>query len=106
MHKKILFRCMDHSDAIEKYIYKKIEKIDKFFKREPSPIYIDMILQSHKRKELVQVEFRVHSAHYNIIIRTEGYDIYAMIDEAVHRMIKDMTRRKDKMGHPLYLSYV
>jgi len=97
---------MDRSDIIEKYAYKKIEKIDKFFKRTPSPINIDMILQSQNKNPLVKVEFRVHSASYNITIRTEGNDIHSTIDEAVYRMIRDMTRKKGKMGHPLHLSYV
>jgi ribosome-associated translation inhibitor RaiA len=34
MHKKITFRSMDHSDAIEQHVLDKAEKLDKFFKRE------------------------------------------------------------------------
>ena len=106
MHKRIMFRFMDHSDAIEKYIQKKIEKVDKFFKREPLPIKIDMVLEAHREKDFFKVEFRVNSYHYHITAQTEGHDMYAMIDEAVHKMIKDITRRKDKLGHELHLSYV
>lgn len=106
MHKRIMFRFMDHSDAIEKYSHKRIEKIDKFFKREPGPIYIDMVLEAHREKDFFRVEFRVNSVHYHSVIQTEGFDMYAMIDEAVCKMVKDIIRKKDKLGHELHLSYI
>ena len=96
---------MGHSDAIEKYIYKKIEKLDKFFKREPLPIYIDIVLEPHREKNFFKVDFRINSTHYHIAVQTEGIDMYAMIDDAVHKVIKDMTRKKEKMGYELYLNY-
>lgn len=105
MHKRIMFRSMSHSDAIEKYIYKKIEKIEKFFKREPRPVYVDVVLEPHREKHFFKVEFKVNSFHYHLLVQTEGLDMYAMIDDAVHKMIKDITRKKEKMGHELHFSY-
>ncbi len=105
MHKRIMFRYMDHSDAIEKYIYKKIQRLDKFFKREPLPINIDMTLAAHREKHYFNVEFKVNSTHYHSVVKTEGHDMYAMIDDAVSIMIKDITRKKEKMGHGFHLNY-
>jgi len=105
MRKRITFRSMDRSDAIEKHIYNKISKLDKFFKRESSPINIEMILEAHREKQYFNVEFKVNSPHYHIVVKTEGHDMYAMIDEAVLIMIKDITRKKEKMGHELHFSY-
>ncbi len=97
---------MEHCDAIEKYIHKRIEKLDKFFKREPLPVYIDLILQAHREHDFFKVELKVNSAHYHIMVQSEGFDMHAMIDEAVLRMIKDITKKKERYGHELHLSYV
>jgi ribosomal subunit interface protein len=105
MHKRITFRSMDRSDAIEKYIYKNIAKLDKFLKREPLPINIEMVLEAHREKQYFNVEFKLNSTHYHIVVKTEGHDMYAMIDEAIYIMIKDITRKKEKMGHELHFSY-
>lgn len=105
MHKRIMFRSMDRSDAIEKYMYKNLQKLDKFFKREPLPINIEMILQAHGEQHYFNVELKVNSTNYHLVVKTEGNDMYAMIDEAVHIMIKDITRKKEKMGHGLHFSY-
>ncbi len=96
---------MAHSDAIESYIYSKIEKLKKFFKREPNPIYIDIVLEPHREKNFFKVEFKLHSFHYHIVIKTEGFDMYTIIDEAVYKMIKEIIRKKDKMGHEFRLVY-
>ena len=96
---------MAHSDAIEKYIHTKIQKLDKFFKREPQPIYIDIVLEAHREKHFFDVELKINSTHYHIFIQTEGCDMYAMIDEAVHRAVKDIAKKKEKMGYDLHFSY-
>ena len=105
MHKRITFRSMDRSNAIEKYIYDKIQKLDKFFKREPLAAKIEMIVQNHHEKDYFNVELKVNSSNYHIVVRTEGHDMHAMIDEAVCIMIKDITRKKEKMGYGLHFSY-
>jgi len=97
---------MAHSDAIENYIHKKVDKLDKFFKREPLPIHIEVVLEPHREKNFFKVELRVNSVHYHLIAQTEGTDMYAMIDECVHKMMKEIVRKKEKLGHELHLSYV
>lgn len=106
MHKRITFRSMSHSVAIEQYIQKKFEKIEKFFKREPQPIYIDIILEPHREKHFFKVELKISSVHYHFVVHTEGNDMYLMIDEAMHKMTKDIVRKKEKMGHELHVSYM
>ena len=105
MHKRIMFRSMDRSDAIEKYIYKNIQKLDKFFKREPLPVNIDIMLEPHREKDFFKVAFKINSIRYHIAVQVQGLDMYAVIDEAVHRIIKEITRKKEKMGHDLHLIY-
>ncbi|MGZ6250678.1 MAG: ribosome hibernation-promoting factor, HPF/YfiA family [Candidatus Chromulinivorax sp.] len=106
MHKKITLRFMQHSDAIEQYIHKKISKLDKFFKREPQPIYIDIVLEAHREKHFFNVEIKIQSVHYHFVVTTQGADMYAMIDQAVDKAVKDIARKKEKLGHALHVSYV
>lgn len=106
MHKRIMFRCMAHSDAIEKYISKKIEKLDKFFKREPLPVFIDIVLEPHRQKHFYKIACKIDSSHYHKSIHSQGLDMYMMIDETIRKVIKDITRRKEKSNHELHLSYV
>jgi ribosomal subunit interface protein len=105
MHKRIIFRSMAYSDAIEKYIYKKIEKIYKFFKREPLPVNIDIMLEPHREKDYFKVEFKINSVRYHIAVQAKGLDMYAVIDEALNRIVKEITKKKEKMGHNLHFSY-
>lgn len=106
MHKRIMFRCMAHSQAIENYIFKKIGKLDKFFKREPLPISIDIVLEPHREKHFYKVACTIDSVHYHKTVHNQGMDMYVMIDETIRKIIKDITRRKEKSGHDHHLVYV
>ena len=99
MQKKITFRSMDHSDAIERYAFEKIAKLDKFFKREPSPIVINIVLEAHRVHHYFIAELKVKSLHYDFVARAEGSDMYSMIDDTVHKMVKDISRKKEKLVH-------
>jgi len=96
---------MDHSDAIEKYIHKKLEKLDKFFKRDVQPVFIEMTLQGHREKHCCNVAFKINSIEYHNCIHMQGQDIYAMIDEALIKMIKDMARKKEKWSFGYHIGY-
>lgn len=105
MRKRITFRSMGHSDSIEKYIYKKIEIIDKFFKRQPLPIYIDTMIEGHKERDYFTADVKLNSSQYHITIHTQGVDVYSIIDEAIYRLIKNITRKKERSHSLARLSY-
>ena len=97
MHRKITFRSMDHSDAIEEDIHKKLDKLDKFFKHEQEPITMEVVVEAHRTKHYFIVEFKIQSKHYNMIARSEGADMYAMIDQAGHKIERDIAREKERL---------
>ncbi|MBV8661108.1 MAG: ribosome-associated translation inhibitor RaiA [Candidatus Dependentiae bacterium] len=101
MYKKITFRSMDHSDAIEKHVLDKAEKLDKFFKREPAPVDIEIILEAHREKHYFKAEVIVTSKNYHLVAHSEGSDMYAMIDDAMHKMIREIANKKEEMGHDI-----
>ncbi|QQR62651.1 hypothetical protein IPH67_04520 [bacterium] len=51
MNKRIVFRHMDHSPAIEELANKHLQKIEHFLENEPTPIYIDLVMEPSKTRE-------------------------------------------------------
>jgi len=101
MNRKITFRSMDHSDIIENYINKKLDKFDKFFKDEQGPVSFEVVLEAHRIKNYFIVEVRLQSREYNFVAQAEGDDMYTMIDEAEHKMMQQVSRAKEKRIHEI-----
>jgi ribosome-associated translation inhibitor RaiA len=43
----------------------------------------------------------VKSKNYNLVAHAEGSDMYAMIDEAMHTMVREIAHKKEVMGHDI-----
>lgn len=98
MHKRIMFKNMDHSDAMQEYVLKKLEKVEKFLKRESDPIYIDVILEQSSKQAHPRVEIRVKTPHFEEIANHEheGVEIYEAIDKAIDVMYRLLRQHKEK----------
>ncbi len=96
MHKRITFRNMDHVAAIENYANDKLNKVEHFLEHEPTPIYLDLILEPSKVHEHHRVELRVKSPHYDLISNYEGPEFYKILDRVVDVMLQELTREKRK----------
>lgn len=96
MHKRITFRNMDHVAAIENYANDKLAKIEEFLSHEPTPIYIDLILEPSKVHEHHRVELRIKSPHYDMISNYEGPEFYKVLDRVIDVMLEDLHREKRK----------
>ncbi len=96
MHKRITFRNMDHVAAIENYANDKLTKIEKFMQHEPTPVYIDLVLEPSKVHEHHRIELRVKSPHYDLISNYEGAEFYKILDRVVDVMLQELTKEKRK----------
>ena len=96
MHKRITFRNMDHVVAIENYANDKLGKVVHFLEHEPTPVYIDLVLEPSKVHEHHRVELRVKSPHYDLISNYEGAEFYKILDRVVDVMLHELTREKRK----------
>jgi len=98
MHKRITFKGMDHSPGMEDYANGQLAKIEDFLKSEPSPIYIDLILEPSKRKEHHFIELRVKSPHYDLISNYEykGTGFYDVLDRVIDIMYRKLLEEKGK----------
>ncbi|MEX0849219.1 MAG: HPF/RaiA family ribosome-associated protein [Candidatus Dependentiae bacterium] len=96
MHKRITFRNMDHVAAIENYANDKLAKIEEFLTHEPTPIYIDLVLEPSKVHEHHRVELRIKSPHYDMISNYEGPEFYKVLDRVIDVMLEELHREKRK----------
>jgi ribosomal subunit interface protein len=87
---------MDHVAAIENYANDKLAKIEEFLSHEPTPIYIDLILEPSKVHEHHRVELRIKSPHYDMISNYEGPEFYKVLDRVIDVMLEDLHREKRK----------
>jgi ribosomal subunit interface protein len=90
---------MEHSDSIEQYVNKQLEKIEQFLENEPTPIFIDFVLEPSKSRAHPRVELLIKTPHYDRIVHEEqdGTDMYEVIDTIVERMYRLLHEDKQKV---------
>jgi len=98
MHKRITFRNMEHSNPLEEHVHKHFSKIEKFLHNEPTPIYIDMVLESSKTHAHPRAELRIKTPHYDLVTHYEheGVDMYDAIDRVIDVMYRQLHEQKEK----------
>ncbi len=104
MNVRIAFRGMEHSDSVENYANKEMEKLTKFLHKEPEPLSFDLVLQADKNHTHHKVELRLSGKNLNLVAAREGKDLYQEIDHVVKIMGKELQKNKekalDKRNHP------
>lgn len=91
---------INHSDAIEKYLTKRLTKIERLLKNVQDEIILRVELEKttdhHKQGEIFRAEIQTHVLGKNH--RAEGVkeDIYSAIDEAKLALVRELTSEKGK----------
>lgn len=99
INKKINFRQMDSSPAIEAYINEHLPKIEQFLQNEEAPIDIDFTILPSKTRAHPKIELRVYAPpHYDLVaqIEKEGVDIYSAINMVIDTMMKQLHKSKER----------
>ncbi len=96
MHKRVTFRGMKHSDAIERYANEQLDKIEKFLENERTPIYIDLVLQSDDFPSHYRIELRVKTPEYDKISNYEGHKFNDVLDRVIDVMYHELREEKKK----------
>ncbi len=99
MHKRITFRGMDHSAVVEEYANQQLAKIEEFLLNEPTPVYIDLVLEPSKVHEHSRVELRVKTPHYDLVSHYEfsGQGFYDVLDRVIDVMYQELHEAKQKL---------
>lgn len=104
MNKRVVFRGMDHSVALEKYVDDNFKKIETFLKEHPrSPVTYDIVFECHPTHATKKCEVRIASPEFHVIAREEGQDMYKVahdaLDSAYAQLLKENEKKSDKNIH-------
>lgn len=93
----ITFRNMEHTQAIEDYVNKYINKFSKYLgKEDPGATFVHVILDGHFKHHKYDAEVRVKTPNYELIANREGKDMYPLIDEVMHIMERELQNAKQE----------
>lgn len=93
---RIAFKNMDHSNNIEEFALKKLEKIEKLMEIERPPFNINMVIEGYPTHAHNKVELIVDFANIHLFAHHEGNDIYQEIDIVTKKMLEEIVKAKDK----------
>lgn len=96
MNVQITFKNTESSQIMEEHARKQMEKIFHLLKREPTPIFIELICEPSKVHAHNRVEFVIKSPHYSLHVHKEGPHIYQIVDEAIDVMYEQLRKEKQK----------
>ncbi len=94
MNKRITFRHMDHSEAMENYANEHLAKIEEFLSNERDPIFIDLIFEPSTVHAHHRVELQINSPHYNKNSDYEGPEFYKVLDRVIDTMYRELLEQK------------
>jgi ribosomal subunit interface protein len=97
MHKRITFKGIAHSPAVENYASDQLDKVLAFLSNERTPIYIDLMFKPSKLRAHHFVELRVKTPNYRLISNYEGTDFYSTVDRVIDVMYKELLEHKKKL---------
>src|SRR6478735_584270 len=96
MHKRIVFRNMEHSDVMENYANEQLEKIINFLENDRGPVSINLYLEPSKVHQHHHVELHVKSAEYDLhsSYEHEGMGFYETLDHVIDVMYRELHEKK------------
>lgn len=94
MQKKIVFRHMDSTPAMEVYANKQLRKVEAFLEKEQEPVRIELVLEPSKVHAHHRIELIVKSAQYDRVSSYEGPDFYDVLDRVIDVMYKELHEDK------------
>ncbi len=93
MKVKFMFQGLDHTQAIEDHITKKLSKLDEFIASESSPRNVTV----HVKKDAqIKIELNLVTRSMHLDAHSSEYDLYAAADEAIAKLITQIKRHKEK----------
>jgi ribosomal subunit interface protein len=96
MHKRIAFRGMEQSPVLEEFAQKHLEKLEKLLSTEPTPVFVDLVLEAHHTHHHHKVELRVITPHYDLIAHHEGPEMYQEVERVTDKMVQEIRRAKER----------
>ena len=92
MQLTLTFRHMSPTDALKKYVEKKVLRLDKYCEKEGR---IHAILETNRPD--MRCELILHISGAQIPVEESKDDLYAAIDLAIDKAERALVRRKEKL---------
>ena len=96
MKKRIVYRGIESTPVLEEFINAHLEKVEKLLENEPTPVFIDVVIEQSKIHSHHRVEVKVKSPHYDLVAHHEGPEMYQEIDTVTDKMVAEIRRAKEK----------
>jgi len=90
MKTEYVFLHLDHSDALQDYAEKRIQKLSKF---EMSPAHCQWIFSAQRQER--NVELIVAGKGTRLTAKASSEDLYKSVDLVVDKMFKQMEKKKE-----------
>ena len=97
MKKSLTFRHMEHSNAMELYVDQQLLKLEKFLSNEPTPVFLDIVLEADKRRSISRGELRLKTPHFDAFLHDEQPDMYDVIDNIIDMAYRNVLERKKEL---------
>lgn len=100
MKKNIKFINITSTPAIEEYVNKKVDALDKFIDPNDTSVFCDVeigkISRHHKTADVFKAELNLHIAGLYLNAKEESEDLYASIDIVKDEMEREIISRKER----------
>jgi putative sigma-54 modulation protein len=90
MKNEFVFLHLDHSDALQDYAVKRVEKLSKF---EVAPVHCHWVFSAQRQDR--QVELVIAGKNTQLTAKAVSEDLYKSIDMVVDKMFKQMEKKKE-----------
>ncbi len=99
MEKRIVFRNMEHSDAMENYAHQQLAKIEEFIEHFNTPHIVDLYLEPSHVNEHHRIALHVRFGSHNLesTYEHEGLPFYDALDRVIDVMYRKLHEEKRKI---------
>jgi len=98
MHTTITFRNDAYkTQQLKQYINDELSKYDRLLKNEPTPVYVDVVVDPHDVHQYHRVSVKIKTPHFDLFADAEEDDIYRAVKQATDSMHHQLRREHERL---------
>lgn len=96
MSKRITFRHIEHTPALDQFANAQLEKVEKLLSGEHTPVFIEFVIEGAPNHAHHVADLRVKAPHFTLVAKHEGPDMYTEIQRVTEAMAQQIIKAKEK----------
>jgi len=97
MQKTVTFRDNSYrTQPVLDYIDGEISKYNRILQKEPTPVYLDVVVDPHDVHQYFRVSVKIKTPHFDLFADAEEDDLYRAIKQATDSMHHQLRREQEK----------